>query len=80
MMTGYIDSFITVKDHEQQFINNQQFRLTNPIKSKLVMVSKKMLTKIIETVKIKSHLLQWKNSDSVIFKPAKQAKILFYPV
>jgi hypothetical protein len=42
------------------------FRLINPTKSELGMVSKKMLDKIIETVKSKSHLLQWKNSDSVI--------------
>ena len=60
------DSFITVKDHKQQFLNNPKFRLINPTKSELGMVSKKMLDKIIETVKSKSHLLQWKNSDSVI--------------
>ena len=60
------DTFITLKDHKQQFMNNPKFRVINPTKSELGKVSKQMLTKIISAVKTKSQLLQFKNSDSTI--------------
>ena len=60
------DSFITIKDHKENFLNNPKFRLINPTKAELGMISKQMLTEIISTVKRKSHLVQWKNSDSTI--------------
>ena len=63
--TSKRDCFITVKDHKPQFMNNPKFRLINNCKSEIGMVSKKMLSKIILEVKTKSHLVQWKNSDSV---------------
>ena len=46
--------------------NNPKFRLINPTKSELGMVSKQMLSKIITAVKNKTQFMQWKNSDSVI--------------
>ena len=48
--TSKRDSFITLKDHKHQFMNNPKFRLINPTKSELGMVSKQMIDKIISTV------------------------------
>ena len=48
------------------FMNNPKFRVINPTKSELGMISKQMLSEIINTVKSKSHLVQWKNSDATI--------------
>ena len=76
--TSKRDCFITLKDHKKQFMNNPKFRLLNPAKPELGMVSKQMLDKIISAIKSKSHLLQWKNSDSVIqwFQNLKEKKRL----
>ena len=60
------DAFITLKDHTQQFLNNPKCRVINPCKSELGMVSKQMLVEIISTIKAKSHMQQWKNTDAVI--------------
>ena len=60
------ESYITVKDHKPQLLNNPKFRLINPTKAELGMVSKQMLEEIITAVKTKTQLLQWKNNDSVI--------------
>ena len=78
--TSKRDCFITVKDHKPQFMNNPKFRLINNCKSEIGMVSKKMLSKIILEVKIKSHLVQWKNSDSVTdwFKNLKEKQRLSF--
>ena len=43
-----------------------KFRVINPTKSELGKVSKHMLAEIILSVKTKSQLLQFKNTDSVI--------------
>ena len=64
--TSKRDSFITVKDHKAQFMNNPKFRVINPTKSELGMVSMKMLAEIILSVKTKAQLLQFKNADSTI--------------
>ena len=74
------DSYITVKDHKPQFMNNPKFRLINPTKSELGMVSKQMLEQIIIGVKNETQLTQWKNSDAVIswFNQLKnKEKLLF---
>ena len=47
-------------------MNNPKFRVINPTKSELGMVSKKMLAEIILAVKTKAQLLQFKNADSTI--------------
>ena len=64
--TSKRESFITIKDHKQNFMNNPKCRVLNPTKSELGKVSKQMLEKIISAVKTKSQLQQWKNTDSVI--------------
>ena len=60
------DTFITIKDPKENFQNNPKFRVINPTKAELGMISKQMLTEIITAVKSKSHLVQWKNSDATI--------------
>ena len=76
--TSKRDCFITLKDHKKQFMNNPKFRLINPAKPEIGMVSKRMLSKIISAIKSKSQLLQWKNSDSVVqwFQNLKEKKRL----
>ena len=64
--TSKRDSFITIKDHKQNYMNNTKCRLINPCKSELGKISKQMLAKIIAIVKTKSQLQQWKNSNAVI--------------
>ena len=60
------DTFITLKDHKPQYQNSPKFRVINPTKSELGMVSKKMLSDIILEVKTKSQLVQFKNSEAAI--------------
>ena len=60
------EAFITLKDHKSNFSNNPSCRLLNPTKPELGKVSKKLLERIISTVRQKSGLNQWKNTDSVL--------------
>ena len=55
--TSKRDSFITIKDHKPNYMNNPKCRLINPCKSELGKVSKQMLSKIVSAVKIKSQLM-----------------------
>ena len=64
--TSKRNTFITLKDHKPQYMNNPKFRVINPTKSELGKVSKQMLSEIISTVKTKLQLLQFKNSDEAI--------------
>ena len=50
------NGYITVKDHKPGFMNNPKFRLINPTKAELGMVSKQMLEEIITAVKTKTQL------------------------
>ena len=63
---GKRQSYITVKDHKESFPNNVKCRLINPSKSELGKVSKRILSNIVETVRNKTKLNHWKNSESVI--------------
>ena len=60
------ESFITVKDHKDNFENNTKCRLINPAKSELGKVAKKVLMRIIASLKEKTRLNLWKNTESVI--------------
>ena len=60
------ESFITVKDHKDNFRNNPQCRLVNPCKSELGKVAKQIVEKIVMNVKQKSGLNLWKNTHAVI--------------
>ena len=59
-------AFIQLKDHKPSFNNNPTCRLLNPTKSDIGKIAKKKLANIVKTVREKTKLLQWKNTDSVI--------------
>ena len=60
------DSFITIKDHKDNYMNNTKCRLINPAKSDVGKVAKKILTRIVTSLIELGQLKQWKNSYSVI--------------
>ena len=60
------ESFITLKDHKDNFLNNPTCRLINPTKSELGKVSKQILDKINETIIRKTHVHQWKNTRATL--------------
>ena len=76
------DSFITIKDHKDNFENNTKCRLINPAKSDLGKISKKILARIVTSVKERTKLNLWKNTDSVIewFKNLNNKEPRFNPV
>ena len=47
-------------------LKDPKIRLINPTKPDIQIISRKILSNIIETVKAKTKYNQWKNSDSVI--------------
>ena len=69
-------AFITVKDHKENYQNDTKCRLLNPTKPEIGRISKKILENVINVIKQKSKLRQWKNTDSVInwFKQIKNKK------
>ena len=60
------EAFVTLKDHKPNFSNNAKSRLLNPRKPELGRVSHIILSKIVDTVRVKSKLNQWKNIYSCI--------------
>ena len=54
-------SFVTIKDHKDNFRNNTKCRLINPAKPDLGKVSKKILARVVSALKTKSHLQQWRS-------------------
>ena len=60
------DAFITVKDHKENFENNTKCRLINPAKPELGKASKKILSRVVTSLRKKTNFNQWKNSFSVI--------------
>ena len=61
-----IESFITLKDHKDNFQNNPTCRLINPTKSELGKVSKQILDKINKAIIDKTNVLQWKNTRATL--------------
>ena len=79
-------SYLTLKDHRENFENNPKCRLINPAKTEIAIISKHYLEKINSNIGKKTGLNQWRNTSSVIewFKniPEKQIKFDigdFYP-
>ena len=60
------ESFITLKDHKDNFQNNPTCRLINPTKSELGKVSKQILDKINKTIIDKTNVHQWKNTRATL--------------
>ena len=68
------NSFITIKDHKENFDNHPTVRLINPAKNELGRISKLILGKINKKkICRKFELNQWKNTDVIIDWP-KQIK------
>ena len=63
---GENNCFISLKDHEENFQNNQTVRLINSGKSELGKISKVILDKINKNIRENLQLNQWKNTSTVI--------------
>ena len=70
------ESFISLKDHKPDFRNNIKCRLLNPTKPEVGRISHLTLKNIIEIVRQKTNLSQWKNIYSCIewFKQLENKK------
>ena len=60
------NSFITIKDHKENFDNNPPVRVINPATNELGRISKLILDKINKKISQKVQPNQWKNTDVVI--------------
>ena len=60
------ESYITVKDHKEDFPHKISCRLINPSKSDIGKISKHVLDKINQNLRSVTEVNQWKNSHSVI--------------
>ena len=56
------DAFITIKDHKPKFPFEIECRTLNPGKNQLGLLSKVILERIVNEIRRKSELTQWKNS------------------
>ena len=65
-ITSKQDWFVNLKDHKPNFHKNPKCRLINPTKSFLGRVAKQKLQSIVENVRNKTKLIQWKNTSAVI--------------
>ena len=59
-------SFITLKDHMENFQNNSKCRLINPAKSEIGIVSKHYIDQINKSIREKLNVNQWINMEAVI--------------
>ena len=60
------ETFITLKDHKDNFFNKPSSRLINPTKNKLGKISKKIIEQINQKILKKTDASQWKNTSNVI--------------
>ena len=64
---GRTNCFVTLKDHQEIFINHTTTRLINPAKNKIGRISKQILdqitSKLCEILKVN----EWKSTGSVIY-------------
>ena len=76
--TSKRECFISLKDHKPNFKNSPTCRLLNPTKCEIGKISHQILAKIVECVRNKTKLKQWKNVYSCIdwFKVLKNKKKL----
>ena len=64
--TAERESFVTLKDHKENFINKPTCRLINPCKPEIGKISKQLLENIVKNVREKTKSNHWKNSQDVI--------------
>ena len=60
------EAFITLKDTQENFLNNPKCRLINPTKSELGKVAKNILENVVHQVRSKSGLKLWRSTQTVI--------------
>jgi len=60
------DSFITMKDHKPDFLNNPTCQLINPSKSEIGIISKQILDNINKKVINATKVNQWKSTSNTI--------------
>ena len=60
------ESYITVKDHKEDFPHKISCSLINPSKSGIGKISKHILDKINQQMRSETEVNQWKNSYEVI--------------
>ena len=65
-INGKNNSFITLKDHKENFNNNPTVRLINPAKNELGHISKAILDTANKNSGEAMGLNQWRNTDTVI--------------
>ena len=65
-INGENNSFITLKDHKENFNNNPTVRLINPAKKELGCFSKAILDTTNKNIREAMGLNQWRNTDTVI--------------
>ena len=73
-------SFITLKDHQENFRNNPKWRLINNAKSKKGIVSKHYIDPINKSIREKLNVNQWRNTQAVAtwFKNIKSKTSSFF--
>ena len=59
-------TYVTLKDHKDNFLNSPKCRLINLAKSEIGIVSKHYLEKLNDNIQRKIELQQWRNTSSVI--------------
>ena len=59
------EAFITLKDHKENFVNKLTCRLTNPAKTELSKISKKIIEDINKQLIEKLKVNQWKSTKNV---------------
>ena len=60
------NSFITLKDHKENFMNNPSCRLINPTKSEIGKISKQILEKIVSNTVKATNVNLWRNTKAVL--------------
>ena len=60
------ETFITLKDHKDNFANKPMCRLINPSKQEIGKISKKLLDDINQKLVAATNVKQWKNMSSVL--------------
>lgn len=60
------ESYLTLKDHKDNFANRPTCRLINPTKSEIGKISKQLLENIVAQTIAKTNLNIWKNTDNVL--------------
>ena len=65
-VNGENNSFITPRDHKENFKDNPAVRLINPAKNELGRISKAILDTTNKNIREAMGLNQWRNTDTVI--------------